>query len=92
MAKSKGTSKVAKSLTFEQGVEELEEIIERIESGEIGLQESLTHYERGMALVQHCQTVLSDCEQRVEDLTKELQSTQDADEGEESDESEDADA
>jgi exodeoxyribonuclease VII small subunit len=84
MAKSKGTPKVAKTVSFEQGVEELEEIIERIESGEIGLQESLTHYERGMALVQHCQTVLSDCEQRVEDLTRELQSTQDADEDNES--------
>lgn len=89
MAKGKGTSKVAKSVTFEAGVEELEEIIERIESGEIGLQESLSHYERGMALIQHCKAVLGECEQRVEDLTRELQT---ASEAEAEDEPEDADA
>jgi exodeoxyribonuclease VII small subunit len=95
MAKSKGKAKVARDTSFEDGVEELEQIIERIESGEIGLEESLTHYERGMALIQHCKTVLADCEQRVEDLTKELQAAdtqQDAAAAGDAADSQDADA
>ncbi len=93
MSKSKGKPKVARDLSFEQGVEELEEIIERIESGEVGLEESLSHYERGMALIQHCKTVLADCEQRVEDLTRELRRSEaeEAEGDEASDDAEDGD-
>lgn len=50
---------------FEQALAELEQLIEKIESGEIGLEECLTHYERGMKLVARCQQVLGQAHQRI---------------------------
>jgi exodeoxyribonuclease VII small subunit len=59
--------------TFEQAVQALERIIERIESGEIGLEQSITEYERGVALIKRCREVLDRAEQRVEELTGQMQ-------------------
>ena len=56
-------------LTYEQAMAELELIIDRIESGEIGLEESLAAYERGVALRARCQEILDRAEQRVSELT-----------------------
>ncbi|MHC4694571.1 MAG: exodeoxyribonuclease VII small subunit, partial [Planctomycetota bacterium] len=42
-------------LSFEQAIKELTSIVGKIEQGEIPLQDSLTQYERGMSLIQHCQ-------------------------------------
>ncbi|MBL8745461.1 MAG: exodeoxyribonuclease VII small subunit [Phycisphaerae bacterium] len=58
-----------RSLTFEQAVEQLESIIDRIESGEIGLEDSLKQYERGTRLRDHCREILARTEQRVTELT-----------------------
>lgn len=55
-------------LSYEQAVERLEAIIDRIESGQIGLEESIAQYERGMALVQRCRDVLDQAEHRIETL------------------------
>jgi exodeoxyribonuclease VII small subunit len=55
-------------MTFEQATEELESIIERIESGEIGLEESLTERRRGDALIKRCRAVLDAAEQELEEL------------------------
>lgn len=57
-----------RSLTFEQAVEQLEQIIERIESGSIGLEQSLKEYERGVLLRDHCREILARTEQRVAEL------------------------
>ncbi|MGP1310112.1 MAG: exodeoxyribonuclease VII small subunit [Phycisphaerales bacterium] len=65
--KSQGVT--AESLTFEQAVERLEAIIGRIESGEIGLEQSIREYEHGVALLKRCRAILEDAEQRVEELT-----------------------
>ncbi|MEO1130426.1 MAG: exodeoxyribonuclease VII small subunit [Planctomycetota bacterium] len=59
------------SMTFEQAIASLESINDRIESGEIGLEESLLEYERGMKLIAHCRAVLDQAEQRVEELSPE---------------------
>ena len=56
-------------LTFEQAVESLESINDRIESGEIGLEQSLAEYERGMKLIAHCRRILDRAEQRIAELT-----------------------
>jgi exodeoxyribonuclease VII small subunit len=56
-------------LSFEQAVEQLEQTVERLESGEVGLEECLAQYERGMRLVQRCQSVLARVQQRVKELT-----------------------
>ena len=44
-------------------------MVERIESGEVGLEASLKEYETGMALIAHCRTILSAAEQKIAELT-----------------------
>ncbi len=68
MAKPKAKSKT-ESLTYEQALGELESLIERIEKGEIGLEESLTEYRRGAALLKRCRGILETAEQQIEELT-----------------------
>jgi len=57
-----------KKPTFEESLKELEKITEQIESGEIGLEESIAKYEQGMKLVAKCRTILSKAEQRIQTL------------------------
>ncbi len=57
-----------KKLTFEEALKNLEEIAEQIEQGKIGLEESISQYERGMALVKQCQGILAKAELRIEKL------------------------
>ena len=59
----------AQGLTFEQAVERVEAIIERIEAGEIGLEDSIAQYERGVGLINRCRAILEQAEQRIEELT-----------------------
>jgi len=56
--------------SFEEALGELEQILTDIESGEIGLEESLARYERGNFLIQHCRSVLGAAEKRIEQLNK----------------------
>lgn len=55
-------------INFESSIEELEKIVEQMESGEITLEESLKYFERGIELTQSCQQILSSAEQKVEIL------------------------
>jgi len=57
------------ALTYEQAVARLQEIIERIEAGEVGLEESLQQYERGMAMIKRCQAILDRAEAKIRKLT-----------------------
>jgi exodeoxyribonuclease VII small subunit len=50
---------------FEQALAELEAVVEHLESGELSLEESLKHFERGIALTRACQKSLAEAEQRV---------------------------
>lgn len=61
-------------LTFEDALEQVEAIIERIERGEVGLEESLAEYERGVELIKKCRGILERAEQRVEELTRKMES------------------
>jgi len=56
-------------LRYEQAIEQLEALIERIESGEIGLEESLKQYEHGVKLIQRCRAILDSAETRITELT-----------------------
>lgn len=56
--------------TFEEALQELEQILAEIESGEMGLEDSLVKYERGNFLIQHCRSVLSSAEKQIELLSK----------------------
>jgi exodeoxyribonuclease VII small subunit len=55
---------------FEEALRELEQILNEIESGEIGLEQSLLKYERGNFLIQHCRGVLGAAEKQIEVLGK----------------------
>jgi len=70
MAGQKQKNDISK-LSFEEAIKELTGIVERIEQGEIPLQDSLQQYERGMALIKHCRTILQKAEQRIEKISKE---------------------
>lgn len=74
---SNRASNDTQALTFEQALAEVESIIERIEAGEIGLEDALAQYERGVALVNHCRGKLDRAQQKVEDLTRRLEQTDD---------------
>ena len=54
---------------FEDALAELEQILSAIESGQVGLEESLAKYERGTFLIQHCRGVLNTAEKQIEMLT-----------------------
>lgn len=64
MAQKDTASKISK-MTFEQALGELEEIVRRIESGEIDLDGAIQAYERGAALKQHCDTKLREAQEKV---------------------------
>ena len=62
-------AKIAK-MSFEDAMAALEQIVERLESGEAPLEESIALYERGEALRKHCETKLKDAELRVEKIVQ----------------------
>ena len=55
---------------FEDALKELELILGEIEGGAVGLEESLSKYERGNYLIQHCRSVLGAAEKQIELLSK----------------------
>jgi exodeoxyribonuclease VII small subunit len=59
--------------TFEDGLRSLEEVLEAIESGELGLEDSLERYERGVGLYRDLTKLLTAAEDRVRVLTKDLE-------------------
>ena len=60
--------KKAGEFDFEKALKELESLVEKMEKGDLGLEESLKHFERGIALTRACQKALSDAEQKVQIL------------------------
>ena len=56
-------------LSFETAYEELESIITKLESGDLPLDDSVTLFERGRLLSEHCQALLDKAELRVSQLT-----------------------
>ncbi len=57
-----------KTLSFEQSLNDLQALVERLESGDLSLEESLATFEQGIGLTRECQTALQDAEQRVQTL------------------------
>ena len=55
---------------FEASLEELEGLVERMEEGELSLEESLKTYERGIELSRACQKSLDTAEQRIQILSE----------------------
>ncbi len=60
----------SKGPDFEQALAELESLVERLERGDLPLDEALRTFERGVALTRHCQASLQAAQQKVEILLK----------------------
>lgn len=63
------SSKKKQAPSFEESLGELEALVERMESGELSLEDSLSAFERGIALTRSCQQALQAAEQKVEILS-----------------------
>jgi exodeoxyribonuclease VII small subunit len=57
-------------LDFEAAVRELEELVARMEGGNLSLEDSLRAFERGVKLTRHCQSALRNAELAVKQLTE----------------------
>lgn len=62
--------KEASSKNFESALEELEQVVEQLESGDLPLDESLSAFEKGVGLVKFCNHKLNEVEKKVELLVK----------------------
>ncbi len=56
-------------MSFEQSLKELEEIVSRLERGDVELERSISIYERGETLRKHCDDLLKRAEAKVEKIT-----------------------
>jgi exodeoxyribonuclease VII small subunit len=57
------------AMSFEDALKELEQIVDKLEKGTVGLEESIAIYARGEALKTHCNELLRNAEQRIEKIT-----------------------
>jgi exodeoxyribonuclease VII small subunit len=53
---------------FEQALSDLEKLVEQLESGDLSLDQSLKQFKRGVELTRHCQGILEQAQQIVEQL------------------------
>jgi exodeoxyribonuclease VII small subunit len=60
------------SLSFEQAMDELDQLVRRMESGELALDESIAAYRRGAELARYCQGRLANAEQEIKQLEGDL--------------------
>jgi exodeoxyribonuclease VII small subunit len=60
----------AKTPDFEQSLAELEQLVARLERGDLPLDEALKTFERGVELTRHCQGALKAAQQRVDILLR----------------------
>ncbi|MCD6174854.1 MAG: exodeoxyribonuclease VII small subunit [Planctomycetes bacterium] len=70
MAEKRNNKKEIEKLSFEQTIESLTQIVDRIETGQVSLAESLEQYEKGMAMIKHCRGILLDAEKRIEQVAE----------------------
>ena len=59
------------AMSFEQALEELEDIVDRLEAGDVALEESIEIYRRGSQLRAHCENKLKLAQARIEKITGE---------------------
>ena len=69
MAKKKPASDSAPSLSFEEALGRLEEIVTNLEQGDLGLEKSLAQYEEGVRLLRTSYEILQRAERRIELLS-----------------------
>lgn len=69
MVKKTADAEASPVAEFEKALDELEQLVQKMESGEQNLDQSLAAYERGVALYRRCQAVLEQAELRVRVLS-----------------------
>ncbi len=89
MAKKQSKKNDLKKMSFEQSIEMLTEIVDKIETGQVPLAESLEQYEKGMALIKHCRGILLDAEKRIEEIADDQADAEEEFDDEEDDDEED---
>jgi exodeoxyribonuclease VII small subunit len=72
MAKSPANQTPVGELTFEQAIEELDALVRRMESGQLGLDDSIAAYQRGAELAKYCQARLAAAEEQIKVLDGDL--------------------
>ena len=60
------------SLSFEQAIDELDQLVRKMESGELSLDDSIAAYRRGAELARYCQARLANAEQEIRQLEGDL--------------------
>lgn len=63
------TTQDVQALSFEAAMQELESLVTRLEGGKIALEESISLYERGQALKEHCAQKLRQAEEKIACIT-----------------------
>lgn len=66
------TSTPVEDLTFEQALDQLDQLVRRMEAGDLGLDESIAAYRRGAELARFCQRRLADAERQIQKLDEDV--------------------
>ena len=64
------TFKPLEDLSYEQALQELEQLVNTLETGENDLETTILYFERGQSLASHCVSLLDNAELKVEDILK----------------------
>lgn len=62
--------KSSKDINFEKSLGNLEKIVQELESGDLTLETSLEHFEKGVSFYKDCKKVLDDAEKKISELTE----------------------
>ncbi len=63
------TGKKTENINFEKSIDALNSLVEKMEQGNLPLEDSLTHFEKGIHLIRECQQALKEAEQKVQILS-----------------------
>lgn len=63
-------AKSDKPFKFEHSLDELNQLVTKMESGDVSLEDALKHFERGIQLTRQCQQALQEAEQKISILTE----------------------
>jgi exodeoxyribonuclease VII small subunit len=61
---------MAKKLTFEQALEQLEQIVAEIEQGKVSLEDSIEKYAQGVRLIKQCRSIMDSAEKKIQLLAQ----------------------
>jgi len=65
--------KMKKNMKFDTAIKELERIVKELESQDVPLEKALAAFEQGIKLTRHCSRLLEEAEQKVEILTRDVE-------------------